>query len=143
MVANCSAYSPALLESELFGHEKGSFTGATELRKGRFEMADGGSLFLDEIGEVDSTVQVKILRALEERAFERVGGQETIDVDTRLIVATNRDLKQMVDEGLKTDSFLLSMAYEGWAQEMTYLTADSAEGRMSFVEKRPPEFKGE
>ncbi len=96
---HCAALSSTLLESELFGHEKGSFTGATELRKGRFEMADGGSLFLDEIGEVDSTVQVKILRALEERAFERVGGQDTIEVDTRLIAATNRDLKQMVADG--------------------------------------------
>ena len=96
---HCAALSSTLLESELFGHEKGAFTGATELRKGRFELADGGSLFLDEIGEVDSTVQVKILRALEEREFERVGGQETIEVDTRLIAATNRDLKQMVTEG--------------------------------------------
>ena len=96
---HCAALSSTLLESELFGHEKGSFTGATELRKGRFEMADGGSLFLDEIGEVDSSVQVKLLRALEERAFERVGGQETIEVDTRLIAATNRDLKQMVADG--------------------------------------------
>jgi len=96
---HCAALSSTLLESELFGHEKGSFTGATELRKGRFEMADGGSLFLDEVGEIDSSVQVKLLRALEERAFERVGGQETIEVDTRLIAATNRDLKQMVAEG--------------------------------------------
>ncbi len=96
---HCAALSSTLLESELFGHEKGSFTGATELRKGRFELADGGSLFLDEIGEVDSTVQVKILRALEERAFERVGGQATITVDTRLIAATNRDLKKMVEDG--------------------------------------------
>jgi len=88
-----------LLESELFGHEKGSFTGAAERRKGRFELADGGSLFLDEIGEIDASVQVKILRALEERRFERVGGQESIDVDTRLIAATNRDLKQMVKDG--------------------------------------------
>jgi len=96
---HCAALSSTLLESELFGHEKGSFTGAVERRKGRFEMADGGSLFLDEIGEVDPTVQVKILRALEERCFERVGGQETIEVDARLITATNRDLKKMVAEG--------------------------------------------
>lgn len=96
---HCAALSSTLLESELFGHEKGSFTGAAERRKGRFEMADGGSLFLDEIGEVDPTVQVKILRALEERCFERVGGQDTIEVDTRLITATNRDLKKMVAEG--------------------------------------------
>jgi len=96
---HCAALSSTLLESELFGHEKGAFTGAAERRKGRFEMADGGSLFLDEIGEIDASVQVKILRALEERTFERVGGQETVDVDTRLIAATNRDLKKMVAEG--------------------------------------------
>lgn len=96
---HCAALSSSLLESELFGHEKGAFTGAAERRKGRFELADGGSLFLDEIGEVDASVQVKILRALEERRFERVGGQESIDVDTRLIAATNRDLKRMVAEG--------------------------------------------
>ncbi len=96
---HCAALSSSLLESELFGHEKGAFTGAAERRKGRFEMADGGSLFLDEIGEIDASVQVKILRALEERRFERVGGQESIDVDTRLIAATNRDLKKMVAEG--------------------------------------------
>ncbi|MDD3276676.1 MAG: sigma-54 dependent transcriptional regulator [Kiritimatiellales bacterium] len=96
---HCAALSSTLLESELFGHEKGAFTGAAERRKGRFELADGGSLFLDEIGEIDASVQVKILRALEERRFERVGGQEAVDVDTRLIAATNRDLKKMVEEG--------------------------------------------
>ncbi|MFA5688535.1 MAG: sigma-54 dependent transcriptional regulator [Kiritimatiellales bacterium] len=96
---HCAALSSSLLESELFGHEKGAFTGATERRKGRFEMADGGTLFLDEIGEIDANVQVKILRALEERRFERVGGMEPVDVDTRLIAATNRDLKQMVADG--------------------------------------------
>ncbi|MGE4488906.1 MAG: sigma-54-dependent transcriptional regulator [Kiritimatiellales bacterium] len=96
---HCAALSSTLLESELFGHEKGAFTGAVERRKGRFELADGGTLFLDEIGEIDASVQVKILRALEERRFERVGGQAPVDVDTRLIAATNRDLKKMVDEG--------------------------------------------
>lgn len=99
ITVHCAALPANLLESELFGHEKGSFTGATERRPGRFEMADGGSLFLDEIGEIDSTVQVKILRVLEERAFERVGGRDTLDVDVRLIAATNRDLRTMVDEG--------------------------------------------
>lgn len=96
---HCAALSSTLLESELFGHEKGAFTGAAERRRGRFELADGGSLFLDEIGEIDASVQVKILRALEERRFERVGGQEPVDVDTRLIAATNRDLRKMVAEG--------------------------------------------
>lgn len=96
---HCAALNSSLLESELFGHEKGAFTGASERRKGRFELADGGTLFLDEIGEVDSATQVKILRVLEEREFERVGGNETISVDTRLVTATNRDLAMMVREG--------------------------------------------
>lgn len=99
VAVHCAALSATLLESELFGHEKGAFTGATERRRGRFELADGGTLFLDEIGEIDPTLQVKILRVLEERRFERVGGQETVDVDVRLVVATNRNLKQMVAEG--------------------------------------------
>jgi DNA-binding NtrC family response regulator len=96
---HCAALSHSLLESELFGHEKGAFTGAVERRRGRFEMADGGTLFLDEIGEIDPSIQVKILRVLEEHKFERVGGQETIESDVRLIAATNRDLKKMVEEG--------------------------------------------
>jgi DNA-binding NtrC family response regulator len=99
VAVHCAALSENLLESELFGHEKGAFTGAMERRIGRFEKADGGSLFLDEISEIDASVQVKILRALEERQIERVGGDTPVDVDTRLIAATNRDLKEMVDEG--------------------------------------------
>lgn len=96
---NCAALPATLLESELFGHEKGSFTGAIDQKKGRFELADGGTLFLDEIGEIDQMVQVKLLRVLETRTFERVGGEEPIFTDTRLISATNRDLRQLVDEG--------------------------------------------
>lgn len=96
---HCAALSDTLLESELFGHEKGSFTGAAAMRKGRFEMADGGTLFLDEISEIDLSAQVKLLRVLEERCFERVGGTELINVDIRLVTATNRNLRQMVDEG--------------------------------------------
>ena len=96
---HCAALAHNLLESELFGHEKGAFTGAAERRRGRFELADGGTLFLDEIGEVDANTQVKILRVLEERRFERVGGQETVDVDVRLIAATNRDLQKLMEEG--------------------------------------------
>ncbi|MDR0994596.1 MAG: sigma-54 dependent transcriptional regulator [Verrucomicrobiota bacterium] len=96
---HCAALAPTLLESELFGHEKGAFTGAVERRKGRFELADGGTLFLDEIGEIDAALQVKILRVLEERKFERVGGTETLHVDVRLVAATNRDLKKCVEEG--------------------------------------------
>ena len=99
VAVHCAALSENLLESELFGHEKGAFTGAMERRIGRFEKADGGSLFLDEISEIDPSVQVKILRALEERQIERVGGDTPVDVDTRLIAATNRDLKDMVEKG--------------------------------------------
>ncbi|NLB66679.1 MAG: sigma-54-dependent Fis family transcriptional regulator [Lentisphaerae bacterium] len=96
---HCAALTPTLLESELFGHEKGAFTGAVERRRGRFELADGGTLFLDEIGEIDAALQVKILRVLEERRFERVGGSQPVDVDVRLVAATNRDLKQMMEAG--------------------------------------------
>ena len=99
VAVHCAALAPTLLESELFGHEKGAFTGATERRRGRFEMADGGTLFLDEIGEIDSSLQVKILRVLEERKFERVGGSQLVEVDVRLVAATNRDLAKMVAEG--------------------------------------------
>lgn len=99
VVVNCAALSSQLLESELFGHEKGSFTGASQRRIGRFEQADGGTLFLDEIGEIDPTTQVKLLRALSERSIERVGSNSPIKVDVRLIAATNRKLRQMVDEG--------------------------------------------
>ena len=99
VAVHCAALSENLLESELFGHEKGAFTGAQALRRGRFEMADGGTLFLDEISEIEASVQVKLLRVLEERQFERVGGDKTLDVDIRLIAATNRDLKAMVEAG--------------------------------------------
>ncbi|MBV9274653.1 MAG: sigma-54-dependent Fis family transcriptional regulator [Verrucomicrobia bacterium] len=95
---NCAAFSPQLIESELFGHEKGAFTGATERRIGRIEQAAGGTLFLDEIGEIDANIQVKLLRALDPGVFERVGGNQTIKTDTRLIAATNRDLQQLVSE---------------------------------------------
>ena len=96
---HCAALTATLLESELFGYEKGAFTGAAERRKGRFELADKGTIFLDEIGEIDAATQVKLLRVLESRSFERVGGSETIKVDVRLIAATNRDLRRMVTEG--------------------------------------------
>jgi len=99
IAVHCAALSPQLLESELFGHEKGAFTGAGERRIGRFEQASGGTLFLDEIGEIDPTVQVKILRVLGEKSFERVGGNQTLHSDVRLIAATNKDLLAMVREG--------------------------------------------
>ncbi len=96
---NCGAIPRDLLESELFGHEKGAFTGALTAREGRFSLANGGTLFLDEIGEMPMEMQVKLLRVLEERTFERVGGNRTIHVDVRIVAATNRDLEAMVREG--------------------------------------------
>jgi len=96
---NCSALTETLLESELFGHEKGSFTGAIAQKKGRFELADGGTIFLDEIGEINLTTQVKLLRVLQERSFERVGGQSTLKVDVRIIAATNRNLMEEIEKG--------------------------------------------
>jgi len=96
---HCAALAESLLESELFGHEKGSFTGAEKRRPGRFEQADGGTLFLDEIGDISPLLQVKLLRVLQERSFERVGGNETVNVDVRMIAATNRDLAKDVREG--------------------------------------------
>jgi transcriptional regulator with GAF, ATPase, and Fis domain len=97
---NCAAVPPSLIASELFGHEKGAFTGALQRRLGRFEMAQGGTLFLDEVGELPAETQVSLLRVLQEREFERVGGTQTIGVDVRVIAATNRDLKAAVSEGV-------------------------------------------
>lgn len=96
---NCAAITDTLIESELFGHEKGAFTDAKEARKGRFELADGGTLFLDEIGDISASAQVKLLRVLQEREFERVGGSKTIKVNVRLVAATNRNLEEMVKNG--------------------------------------------
>ncbi|MBO4545625.1 MAG: sigma-54-dependent Fis family transcriptional regulator [Verrucomicrobia bacterium] len=99
ITTHCAALNANLLESELFGHEKGAFTGANERRIGRFEQANGGTLFLDEIGEIDASIQVKLLRFLGERTFERVGSNRTLTTDVRLIAATNKDLEKMVREG--------------------------------------------
>ncbi len=96
---NCMALNPGVLESELFGHEKGSFTGAVAMKRGRFELAHGGTLFLDEIGELSHDMQVKLLRVLQERKIERVGGGEEIDVDIRIVTATNKDLQEEVQKG--------------------------------------------
>ncbi|WP_105168386.1 sigma 54-interacting transcriptional regulator [Pseudoalteromonas sp. T1lg23B] len=104
---NCAAFTPSLLESELFGHEKGAFTGANERRKGRFELANNGTLFLDEVGELSQEAQSKLLRVLQEQEFERVGGSQTISVDIRIIAATNRSLWQMVEQG----SFRMDLYY--------------------------------
>ncbi len=99
VAVNCSALAESLLESELFGHEKGAFTGAVATKKGRFELADGGTLFLDEIGELSQNLQVKMLRVLQEKIFERVGGVRSISVDIRIIAATNKDLLQEMKAG--------------------------------------------
>jgi len=99
MAINCAALSETLLESELFGHEKGAFTGATDRQRGRLELADGGTFFLDEVGELKSELQAKLLRVLQERRFERVGGSRTLEVDVRWVAATNRDLRAMIDAG--------------------------------------------
>lgn len=99
VAVNCAALSPTLIESELFGHEKGAFTGAGGQHSGRFERAHGGTLFLDEIGELDANLQTKLLRVLQERTFERVGGARQITVDVRVVAATNRDLKSQVKDG--------------------------------------------
>src|SRR3989441_3210226 len=102
---NCAAIPEELIESELFGHEKGAFTGALARRRGRFELADRGTLFLDEIGDMSVKTQAKVLRALEEQAFERVGGRETIKVDVRVIAASNRDLAALVGAGFREDLY--------------------------------------
>jgi len=96
---NCGALAETLLESELFGHEKGAFTGSVKRKLGRFELADGGTLFLDEVGDMSPALQVKLLRVLQEKSFERVGGEETLSVDVRTISATHRDLKELVSQG--------------------------------------------
>ena len=103
---NCAAIPSGLLESELFGHEKGAFTGALMQRKGRFELADGGSLFLDEIGDISLELQPKLLRAIQEQEFERLGSSRTICVNVRLIAATHRDLRAMIrEEKFREDLF--------------------------------------
>jgi DNA-binding NtrC family response regulator len=96
---HCAALSAGILESELFGHEKGAFTGAVARKRGRFELANEGTLFLDEIGEVDQSIQIKLLRVLQEKKFERVGGEETIETDVRIVAATNKDLKAEIGKG--------------------------------------------
>lgn len=115
ITVHCAALAPLLLESELFGHEKGAFTGAHERRLGRFEQAQGGTLFLDEIGEIDSSTQVKLLRFLGERTFERVGSSKTLSADVRLVAATNRNLEHMVrDSKFREDLYFRLRVVEIW-----------------------------
>src|SRR6266516_2293334 len=99
VAVNCAALPESLLESELFGHEKGAFTGAVAQQKGKFELAAGGTLFLDEVGELRASIQAKLLRALQERAIDRIGGKQPLRIDIRLIAATNRDLQPAVAAG--------------------------------------------
>src|SRR5437868_10831240 len=115
VTVHCAALAPTLLESELFGHEKGAFTGAHERRIGRFEQAQGGTLFLDEIGEIDAALQVKLLRFLGERTFERVGSNKTLTADVRLIAATNKNLEEQVKTGaFREDLFFRLRVVEIW-----------------------------
>jgi len=115
VTVHCAALTPTLLESELFGHEKGAFTGAHERRIGRFEQAQGGTLFLDEIGEIDASVQVKLLRFLGERTFERVGSNKTLSADVRVIAATNKNLEELVKAGsFREDLFFRLRGVEIW-----------------------------
>ena len=109
---NCAALSPTLIESELFGHEKGAFTGATSMRKGRFEAADGGTLFLDEIGMIPLETQEKILRVVEYGAFERVGGSTAVEVDVRIVGATNADLLHLTRQGTFKRDLLDRLSFE-------------------------------
>src|SRR5204862_7933528 len=110
VIVHCAALAPTLLESELFGHEKGAFTGAHERRIGRFEQANGGTIFLDEVAEIPPPTQVKLLRVIsEERAFERVGGNQTLKADVRLIAATNKNLETLVREGKFRDDLFFRL----------------------------------
>ncbi|MGD9873817.1 MAG: sigma-54 interaction domain-containing protein [Kiritimatiellia bacterium] len=133
---HCAALPESIIESELFGHVKGAFTGAVTDRKGRFEMADGGTLFLDEIGEVPPAMQVKLLRVLQERTFERVGGTETIKVNVRLIAATNRDLQALVGEGkFRDDLFYRLNVYPIYVPPLKKRKTDIALLADHFLEK--------
>src|SRR5690242_11579496 len=115
VTVHCAALAPTLLESELFGHEKGAFTGAHERRIGRFEQAQGGTLFLDEIGEIDASIQIKLLRFLGERSFERVGSNKTLTADVRLVAATNKNLEELVKAGkFRDDLFFRLRVVEIW-----------------------------
>jgi DNA-binding NtrC family response regulator len=134
VTVHCAALSPTLLESELFGHEKGAFTGAHERRVGRFEQAEGGTLFLDEIGDIDKTIQVKLLRFLGERTFERVGGNKTLMADVRIVAATNKNLKELVAAGeFREDLYFRLSVVELWAPPLRDRASDIPVLALSFL----------
>jgi len=134
VTVHCAALSPTLLESELFGHEKGAFTGAHERRVGRFEQAEGGTLFLDEIGEIDETTQVKLLRFLGERTYERVGGSKTLSADVRVVAATNKNLKELVaNGGFREDFYFRLGVVELWAPPLRERASDIPMLALSFL----------
>ncbi|MBN1270424.1 MAG: sigma 54-interacting transcriptional regulator, partial [Kiritimatiellae bacterium] len=134
--AHCAALPETIIESELFGHEKGAFTGAVAERKGRFELADGGTLFLDEVGEIPASIQIKLLRVLQEREFERVGGTKTIKVNVRVIAATNRDLQKLVNEGkFREDLFYRLHVFPIYVPPLRKRKADVALLADYFLEK--------
>ena len=136
VTVHCAALAPTLLESELFGHERGAFTGAHERRVGRFEQAQGGTLFLDEIGEIDQTLQVKLLRFLGERTFERVGSNKTISADVRLLAATNKSLEELVKEGkFREDLFFRLRVVEIILPPLRERTADIPLLAQSFLQE--------
>jgi psp operon transcriptional activator len=138
LALNCAALSPSLIESELFGYEKGAFTGALQRRLGRFEVADGGTLFLDEIGSIPMEVQEKILRVVEYNTFERVGGSERVEVDVRIVAATNADLKALAEKKVFKQDLLDRLSFEvlflpplRQRKEDILLLADHFAGRMA------------
>jgi Nif-specific regulatory protein len=133
---NCAALPETLVESELFGYERGAFTGAVQRKKGRFELANGGTLFLDEIGELSPATQVKLLRVLQEREFERVGGTEPVPVDVRVIAATNRDLeKALADAGFREDLYYRLNVFPIFIPPLRSRKADVLPLADHFVEK--------
>lgn len=136
LALNCAALAPTLIESALFGHEKGAFTGAVAQHQGVFERAHGGTLFLDEIGELDANLQAKLLRVLQDRAFERLGGKQLIQVDVRLIAATNRDLKQLVEQGrFRNDLYYRLSAFPLQIPPLRKRPADIPELARHFLER--------
>ena len=139
VAVHCAALAPTLLESELFGHEKGAFTGAHERRIGRFEQAQGGTLFLDEIGEIDATIQVKLLRFLGERTFERVGSNKMLTADVRLVAATNKNLEELIKAGKVPRGFVFPAAGGGNRSAAVARTRGrhSAAGARLFARIRP------